>query len=522
MVFKRAMIAAETAVHNAQGCENVFWTDAMLDSARQIEGIVRSSLPQDVATPISTNHPSLPSIGSGTSDVADNSRILRILKDHNDCIRLVSEADLLRMKSFSLRCKQLLALSREYRKIAADENRQSRHSAAAAAARSSAFAQQVLSNALGDEVSCVIRILIDVLSACEDVRKWISAGFHTPLSDFIRHLLEKHPEIERLARQSITARQLVELLENTLSVVCYTFTHHSPEVRQRQSEQALKDAYENWYLNHCQRRKAHRNDALRHTRHHQQQRAGDIRALDKMTVWFLVCDVMRMCAEGATSAQKSQSSADGGFLRSILNFTNKITGHESENVRSLPARNFSSFVSSSREYFGMLSRTGALQSSGPSQHRIATPHLAEIILERPEHGTLLRCGIELLRLMSNIELHLNSKIPVVMIERIMGEVLSISPHEHKHLYEILGDEKRESYEGVKQSYKSLSLEHLAVGAFASVTIANIIPFNVALYQLYFDDSVASRSDILPLAYPLGFTFFSAGALQTTQFETVRP
>jgi hypothetical protein len=314
----------------------------------------------------------------------------------------------------------------------------------------------------------------------------------------MQQLLLSYPETASLSQSSVTIRQVIEVFDSVACVMSYYFQQRQHRRYQRcpQQQHELWLQYERWHR-HQQRLRRHlaRHRGSRDLPALEQLRAEPVRRVDINLLWFMFCDVMRICGEGANLAQlHQQQQLDDGFLRSILHFADMITGHSSEHIATR-------------------ADSGIRTSRGGLPHAVLAPHLAELIIERPQVGLLLRCGLEFLRILGNIELHFNVKIPVVMMDRIVGELLAICPDEHSHVYDLLNAiGRRELFDGVKHSYNALSVEILAMGAFAAVVAATLLPFNVVLTQLYFDDNVAQRADIVPLAYPFAFTFGTAGTV----------
>ncbi len=513
IILKSAMEAADSSDFDGLRSEcNIFWSSESSRHLHRIQEIIRSSLPPNVSSPIFVNHPILPSIGHGTK-VADNRRILRILKSHNSCVHLASQAEFIRTKLFIRRCQQLLHLSRQKRKLATGNGGQ--QEIAASSARESAIAQGILSKALAEEAAWTARIAMEVKHAIQGVTQFcFSSWLDQPCtaSDMTLRLLQSCPEIEKLAKSSINARQVIELMENFMCIVRSQQLQQRKLSRQQQQEQQQRrqEEYEKWHL---RRQKSKKGRCVQETSTDDdlQNETESLRKIDGMMAWFLICDFMRICSEGAKISQNSQNKAESGFLRTILNFTNRVTGQEIEDCFSDSART-ASLLQHVLRSFKSQSENHSLNDD--CRNRILSPHMVEVILERPRFGKFMRCGIELLHILSNIELHLNSKIPVVMMDRIIKEILSISPSEHNHLYRLLNDVgHKDNYEGVKQSYSALSLEQLALGAFATVMAANLVPFNVALVELYFNRCSADtlQADILPLGYPLAFTFGTGAA-----------
>lgn len=519
IIVRRAILAADAADSDSRLCVNVFWTEGVLQHLRYIENILRAYLPADHAlTPISANHPALASCSEGSHLIPEQKSVLQVLKNHNDSVHCATQADFVRLRFFFRRSCDLLQLSRRKRSLAAalsaNKGEWPRAAAAAAAAdRDATIAQQVLSKALAAEGAYCIGVMKDICGIIDDCsRHMATPGSIQPL-ECLRASLLKYPRITGLSQRSITVRQMIELIEHLVCVMSYK-TEQGVHLQPQQNEnhqQQLWIQYEQWQK---RRRQVPRQSFGYVNADSDQHNSQPLRGLDVKVVWFLVCDVMRIFGEGAKFAQlHQQQHAGGGFLKSILNFINTVTDHTYEDFRTSADDDSNALKSVTKLSSSALRTAPPICSSKGSQHRVVlAPHLAEFILERPQASKLLLCAMEFAHVLSNIELHLNSKIPVVMVERIAGEILSISPDEHSHLYNLLDEiGRREDFVGVKESYDALSLGQLSIGVFSALVTATLIPFNVVLTQLYFDERVAERADIVPLAYPFAFTFGSGGA-----------
>jgi hypothetical protein len=515
VIVRRAILAADAADSDSRLCVNVFWTEGVQQHLRYIENILRAYLPADHAlTPISSNHPALASCSEGSHLIPEQKSVLQVLKNHNDSVHCATQADFVRPRFFFRRCCDLFQLSHRKRSLAAalsaNKGEWPRAAAAAAAAdRDVSLAQQVLSQALAAEGAYCMGVVKDICGIIDDFSRHMAASESIHPLECLRASLLKYPQITGLSQRSITVRQIIELIEHLVCVISYK-TEEGDHVQPQQNEthkQQLWIQYEQWQKRRHQ--VPHQSSAYVHSNN-----LEPLRALDVKVAWFLVCDVMRIFGEGAKFAElHQQQHVGGGFLKSILHFINTVTDYTYEDFRNSAEHDTNASKSVAKLSSPAMKSAPPICSSKGSQHRVVlAPHLAEFILERPQSSKLLLCVMEFAHVLSNIELHLNSKIPVVMIERIAGEIFSISSDEHSHLYDLLDQiGRKEDFVGVKESYDALSLGQLSIGVFSALVAATLIPFNVVLTQLYFDVKVAERADIVPLAYPFAFTFGAGGA-----------
>ena len=555
IIVRREIEAVHVAAADSQHFARAFWTDDVSLHLHYIKMISQTYLPRGISTPLSVNHPILPpNIDECSKDIAKNEHIMPVLKNHNDSLRLACHADLLRVRVFARRCSDLLQISRRLRersaalKCAADD-------------REASIVRDVLSKELSDKGAWFLRVLGDLGSMIADCRESRMSFSHS-------NLVRNYPEIARLSAHSIHVRQSLEMLESIMRIANYRLEQQQQQQQQQQRQQRQQQQQQQHIAGICSLGPPGHGDSDRRSL----LQAEAIRKLDTTTIWFLLCDVVRICGEGAKKAQRREQD---GILKPVLSFVNRISGAlTSENyvvpikhgrelgeallaalllehncvrvaindahwtprfiVPSASADNAGRSISVTHDAdmasimivngeqvsvvrgFDRVCVSDGLRWI--QQPRILAPHLAEIILDREQYGRLFRRGTDLLRVMSGIEGHLKTKIPAVMMHRIVEEVFSISKTHHSQLYAALIDiQSHESFDSVKNAYHALSVPQLSMGLGAITLAFTLFPINVVLTQLYFGESFsghnimpASGQDIMPLKLPLSLALGSGG------------